>query len=171
MSLDVDYSHRILCDPDFFRGIKQRSDCKTILRNLMYIKASSKWQKEQKGHNVMIKEDFKQIQNEKILFDNDRNKDSLGAFVKDIECPLFLQKESDVISKRIRHAIYLSNFPPYRTFILTSTDKVNIYKSNQHFMNVKSAVSIKSLEEAVIVLNDFFKKYTEFKELRRSFVV
>lgn len=164
----VDFSHRILCDDAFMRFLKDRPDCKITLKHLMYIKASSKHHK--KGHTVMLAEDYKTLVDDKLFHDSHRNITTLGAFVKDKSCPEFLQKETDIIAKRVRFAVFLANEPPFRTAILTTSAMEPQYKTNKHYKEIKSSVTIKSELEAITFLRELFRKYVEFKNYRRSFM-
>jgi len=153
----VDYEYRILCDPSFMRYIKNHSRCKSIIKELTYIKASSSTNK--KEHTVMLEDDYDEIDSEKLYFDKTREISTLGACVRRKENPPFLTKETDNISKRIRYSVFLSNDKPYRTAILTVNEEVEKYRKNKHFINLKSAVSIKSGEEALRLLTDYFDKF------------
>ena len=97
-------------------------------------------------HNIIFDESFKNSIKDK----NMRGLVILGI-AHPITTPDFLKNEKDFYSKCVRYAISIVDKVPRKIIILTSPEKENNYKNNQHYKdeNVKQVIKIVSGDIAI----------------------
>jgi len=150
--VDVTYSARILCDSHFFEWLKDHPDRRSILLQLMYIKASSLHHRRE--HNVMLDFDFKTLSDNEFPIDEN----GLQASVKKVCLPSWIENDLDEFSKRVKYAIDLSRDKPQKTYIFTNPSKEQDYKTNPHLSGIIST-EIKVGEDALQVIRSFFRLF------------
>lgn len=145
---------RILCDSDFIEWLLKQEKKAVVMKRLMHIKNSKECEGEQ---NVILDFDF-----------NDAIKLTkpywISAAFKQVPEPAFLDGDTDKPSKRIIYSIWLANKPPYMTYIFTCPENKKHYEENKHFKGM-STVSIKSGDDAVEIINTFYKQF-ELERMR-----
>ena len=127
-------------------------------KQLVRIKASSAEYK--KEHNVMLSSDFEAAM-KAVAKENKELAENLNGLFHPVEKPFFI-KATDGEGTIIRSAVYMGNYSPYSTVILTSDDNLEKYKKNSHF-GALSNVNAMCGEEALIEIRRVFKQYEEAK--------
>lgn len=143
---------RLLFDKDFVRWLKKQTNA-SVFRSLMYVNNSSLDHK--RGHAIIPKSEYQILLDEK-----DVNKQTFfeASFVPK-DPPEYLKKEmGDTISFMVRYAAYLTNEEPFQVFIMTSPENRELYEKNPHFKDLKK-VSIKSNEDALTIIDDYWEQY------------
>jgi hypothetical protein len=168
--VQVKFSARLVLDSDFFIWLAN-SDLQPLkkreaLRNLMYIKASSLDCKKERDHNIILESEFNKIIDSNIIISDSNLDDSqkLKQFIKSISDPDFLQN-FDPITKTILFAIDSTKEEPFESIILTAPHIKNDYLGNSHLKEIKR-VSVKCGNEALDLLEVYFKEIIALKELR-----
>lgn len=153
----VKYTARILADAEFVEWLIAHD--KTYFFKLTHIKASSIECK--KEHNIMLEEDV-----QKILSTGKIKETNLRAAFKGIPVPKEISsKLTNKVDQLVVFAIVLATKTPFKSYIFTTKNKIEQYKSSLHFANIKS-VSIKEEIDAVGVIDSF---WNDFRNQRDSF--
>jgi len=165
----VRYNERILCDRHFIEWLLEPPKKFNIFRKLMYIKSSSL--DYEGNHNIILDFDCKELLSKGIIKEL-----YLRAAVKE-ETYLYdlisetLPEETaptdDVICKRIFYAIWLLSKTPYSCYIFTAPSQKKDYEQNPHLQKM-SSVKVKSGEEALEVIEEYWKQFILEKGRRAS---
>jgi len=150
----INFRYRFVFDKEFFNDIKNKKfDSKpSVLTKLMYINDKSKGHS--RTNNVMSKKVFEEILEENPNMIREVLRASFYDYSKDK-----FEEIGDVTERVIKIAIDLLGEAPYRTIIMTSENKVQIYKTNSHYQDVKE-IDVKSGKEALEIINNFFDDCT-----------
>jgi hypothetical protein len=154
MSARVKFPARLLIDSEFYEQ-KIKSGTDSLLMKLMYINGRSSDHK--RNHNQMCAKSFDKI----LSVKKGEERAKLEAVLKASFRPLYEPKEileiSDEIERNIKFAIELASESPFRTVILTTKEKKEIYLKNSHYKDVKP-ISIKADDEAVLLVNSYYRE-------------
>lgn len=151
------FESRILCDYEFFKLVLTHQKKAEIMSRLMRIKSVSK---EYKGeHNVILDFDYQKVRN------LTKEPAYIRAAVKEVQ-PIDNKGHLDEITKRLAYAIFLASQSPFATFIFTSMELKKNYENHHLFKGMKS-VKIKANQEAIDVINDYFRRFTWERESTR----
>ncbi len=155
MSVREKFSARLLIDYDFYNTvIKTSTD--SLMMKLMYINGRSEEYK--RKHNLMCSKSFEKILSSKT---DKEEKSQLEAILKASFKPLDEPREilnvENEIERNIKFAIELAFISPFRTIILTTDEKKEVYEENPHYTDVKP-VFIKSGNDAVLLIESYYKK-------------
>lgn len=73
------------------------------------------------------------------------------------------------LQKNIIFSIDTASHKPFRTYIFTTEDKFEEYHKNPHYQSVKS-VMVKAGEDAIKIIEEFFKEFASTGEFERSYI-
>lgn len=90
--VDVEYSHRLVCDGEFLLWLSTHPKKTMIASCLMNIKASSKHHR--KDHNIILESESK------VCIERGIDKNKVGKMFKIVEDPDFLSILNDQLTKK-----------------------------------------------------------------------
>lgn len=147
--VEVNFPVRFISDEHFIKEIIR--DKQLATKMIMKLNAIHKDSKHYPMcHNIIPDECFKNAISDKQI----RGPALLGAF-HPVAWPQFVQAEVENESKIIKYAINMATKRPFLIVILTSKDKIKLYKENKHYnnSNIQSAVKIFSSEEVLKIID------------------
>lgn len=145
----ITFDSRLICDISFYN--KNMKNNFMVLRQLMYININSK--EHPRNHVVISKKNFDYILKENP--NAEKYSDVIRAYLKPIDEPAIFESVTDEITRNIYYAIILSSIPPYRTIILTTSERINDYKSNKHYSKMKYVTSVFD-KDALNIIQSYF---------------
>ncbi len=155
--LRVNFNSRILCDTHFMEYTLKNENKIPIIQRLMRIKSVSE---DYKGeHNVILDFDFKDVLMKRLTKEH-----FIRAAFKEVPTPDFLEDGDDDITKRIIYSIWLANKKPYNLYIFTSPEMEKEYNKNKHIEGM-SSVKVKSGNDALEIINNFYRQFTLKREM------
>lgn len=159
--VSVDYKFRLIGDKYFIEKLNKDESIKQIVHNLMFIKASSKNFKGK--HNIILKEQSDYCENNLSV-----KSDIIGkAFHRSSKYENIVSDRLNDIEKNIITGIILAQTLKGKKsspcYILTSNEKVKVYKENKHMKEVES-IKILGYDESKEKIAKYFKKF----ELKRE---
>jgi len=154
----VKYNARIIVDKEFVEWLIDYD--KSSFFKLTHIKASSLDHKRE--HNIILK-----THSDQILKINEITSTTLFGAFKALDVPSEVTtKLPNEIDQIIVFAIVLATSTPYKTYIFTTKDKAKEYEKSSHYNMVKS-ISVKANEDAITIINSFWRSFTTTRELSR----
>jgi hypothetical protein len=148
----IPYSHLFVADAAFFSETEQ-----AVLLQLLRIRLTSAHIKE--FHNTVLDVEFKKIG------DVSHSEGKIKAAFKVVPVPEFLSDEDNDISTTIRYAFSLTDDPPYKAVILTSSEAHKSYLDNPHFKG--SAIQILSGDSATTFVQNLYRQFARAREQSR----
>ena len=76
-----------------------------------------------------------------------------------------IEREEDEITRTIRYAFHFTTQYPNKVMIFTSNDKIEEYKKNEHYEEIKS-IKVINGDDAISIIEYWFNKCRE--EVRTS---
>ncbi len=123
-------------------------------------------------HNVILDFDFRDILSKKLTEPH-----FVRACVREMLSPDFLNDIDDIFEKRIVYGIWLTKETPYNVYIFTSPEKKADYEKiftmpkdandKNPYIEKVSFVKIKSGDDALEIIDDFYKQFAYQREVSR----
>ncbi len=159
----VSFERRIFCDDSFIEWLLSHPNKIPVMLKLIRIKKVCKDCKEE--HNVITDFDYKKVKN------LPKSEYLLRGAVKEVPTDFLEEFEPEIkddITKRIIIALLLLDQEPYSVYIFTSPQNKSKYQDHSLLVSMKSSVKIKGGEEAVEIIEEFYRKFIRERELSRA---
>ena len=145
------FDKRLFCDIDFYnKHLKYKYE---YMRWLMYVNQNSK--EYPRNHVMISNHDFKLLL--KTTPSIISKQDILKAALNEISEPKPYENEEDEITRNILYSIYLATFSPFNTYILTIDKKLDLYRQNTHYKNMRKGVVAVADEDALQLIKNLFE--------------
>lgn len=158
----VNYSGRILADPDFVKMLLEKGEINSRaehLNYLMYIKSSSQAYKG--DNNVILDSDMKEV-----LKDHKGKENMIRCAFREISYPE-LNDITNPFVKRISCASLLASEYPFKTiYIFSNSNTQSEYDNSVHLKDMKT-VQVKHGTDALEIINSYWRQYVEARQLEK----
>jgi hypothetical protein len=163
--VSVSYPARFLLDYDFLKFVLTGQHKGKIVSSLLHIHNSSKENK--KCQNWVLKIDLDKLISEGLIKDKDLLRGGIKAFDPASEVKKIIEEEHfDEIMQRGVLGVFLTDEPPCKVVLITTQEKINGYNEKAFFEKIKD-LSIKNETEGLYLIDSFFKKFCNERDLCR----